>query len=429
MARAVALAAVVLAAACTVDAPVGRPLRRVLDVPPTRPEALDVLFVVDPSLYVVDPVTSTSRGQALMATAEAQLFARFDKLPDLHVGVISSEMQTGGLPAACDGAHNGVLRDGDGACVQHNARFIIDTPAGVAPPVTNYTGTLGDAITCLAALTPSPDCHVSQPLAAARAALQPGANLDFVRARAMLLVVFVTDRDDCSADVPSFYQDGEFGSLPIIDRCFAAAARCDEDATSAGVKHGCRARDDGGGGLSSIDAFVDELRALKDDPSMVMVAGIFAPPDAVVLAPRGDDLVPGSSCATGAAAPSFRLAWLAGQFPSRYAFASICGGAGGPGGEPMGRIGRTVAGVFDRSACVLGPLPANAPCHAYAERAGGRLTIPPCERPDPSAGGTCFYVAPDAERCADTESGLAAVAVSPPPDAHFVVECVAPDGL
>lgn len=411
MRRAIAL--LFALAACTDDVQVGQPLRRVLDVTPDPPAAVDVLFVIDPA---ADADTTSARAALIGAAGDAlfgELERRLGALPDLHVGVISTEVAHAGLPAGCDGGHVGALRSGDG-CTNNGGLFLADAPAG-AQRLTNFSGSLGDAFACLADLPPS-TCAVAQPIAATRAALgagAPGVNRDFLRDYAMLLIVYVTTRDDCSSDLPSFYSAGEFGSKPLDSRCFAEGARC-----AAGV---CAPIDDGP--LVSATALAGELRALKRDPSMVMVAGVFAPPTSAGSIDRGGgDLVPISPCGGRAAFPGVRLASLFGEFPSRYAYASICDGGAA---EQLRAIAANVARVLGRTPCVLGPMPPRVPCRAFAETDAARRAIPSC---DDAPGGACFRVAP-ADACADTASGLAATATEPLGDAHFIVECAAPPGL
>jgi hypothetical protein len=405
-----AAALLVLAAACTNDVTVGAPLRRVLDVPPDPPAALDVLFVVDPAAG-----SAAARASLIAAAGDAvfgTLTDRLGRLPDLRVGVISSEVASGGLPAGCDAADSGALT----TCASVTGHYLIDTPNSDGSRLRNYSGTIGDAVACLADVPPSA-CAVSQPITAVLAALGPEApagNADFLRDRAMLLVVFVAPRDDCSAQSPAFYDTTGEVMSPLDGRCFAAATTCDGG--------DCAVRDDGG--LISIAGAADALRRIKkSDPTMLMVAGVFAPPGPVQLVDRGaGDVVPASACAGVEAAPGFRLAALAGEFSSRYAFASMCGND--PAAE-LHRITGAVADVMSGDHCVLGPLPPRVPCRAYAATDAARTPIPAC---GDTIGGNCFTIAP-ADACAGTDSGLAASPTSAPPGAHFVVECASPDGL
>jgi hypothetical protein len=409
-----------LAAACTNDVTVGEPLRRVLDVPPDATNMLDVLFVIDRS------ADATAQRAALVAGINDGLFdelaSRFGNvLPDVHVAVISSEVAVpdgsgGSLPAGCDIADTGRMT----SCTGIQSHWLDDAPNSdpEAPRIGNHPGiAFPDAVACLADLPPS-SCAVSQPIAAVQGALGAGApapNAGFLRDGALLLVVFLAPRDDCSARAPSFYQNGEVPT-PVLDgRCFAASTTC------AG---GDCAVSNGGGLISIADA--TKALELKTDKTQVMVAGVFAPPGPVSLVDRGGgDFVPSSACAGVDAAPGFRLAAVAGAFSSRYSFASLCDQD--PAGE-LRRIGSQVADLMQRSDCVIGPVPPHATCRAFTavDLQGPHTPVPAC---GDGIGGECFTLQPS-DACADTESGLAATLTgASPSDAHFVVECAAPDGL
>ena len=398
--------ALIVLAACTNDVRVGAPLRKMLDVPPDPPAALDVLFVIDPTS------SATQDREALIAAAGDAVFGELERklgaLPDLHVGVISAEVAQGGLtgtlPIGCDDTHDGALRTGQGFCANVSGHFLIDAPGSDGGRVRNYTSSLGDAFSCLADL-PASTCAVAQPIQAVRDALgrnAPGVNADFLRDYAMLLVVFVAPRDDCSSDLLSFYAPGEWDSMPMDARCFGEAAACDDGGH-------CDARADGA--LVEIPRIADELRALKRDPSMVMIAGVFAVPDRVTLVTQSaGDVVPAPVC--GGAMPAPRLAALAQEFPARYAYAPMCGG---DATAQLRAVTDVAAGVIGGGHCLIGPVPQQAPCRAYAETDVARARIG-------------FTIAPT-DACAGFESGLAATPTDPPGDAHFVVECEAPPGL
>jgi hypothetical protein len=124
-------------------------------------------------------------------------------------------------------------------------------------------------------------CTYARPLHAMRRALDANpANAGFLRRDAFLVVVLLTNDDDCSFGNSS-YTGGE------LDR-----SRC----TNAG-------------GLVPVDQYVAFLRALKDDPNQVVVVGAFAPPG-------------GPACAD--TRPATRLAAFLDGFPNRAASASIC---------------------------------------------------------------------------------------------------------
>src|SRR6185503_1580156 len=135
-------------------------------------------------------------------------------LPNIHVGVISSDMGAGdGSVASCDatGGKNGIFQyTARGNCtstgLQSGATYISNI-AGVA----NYTGNLPDVFTCIAALGES-GCGFEHQFASVTRALgvdgrpAPAENQGFLRPDALLSIVLITNEDDCSESpgVPFF---------------------------------------------------------------------------------------------------------------------------------------------------------------------------------------------------------------------------------
>ncbi len=128
--------------------------------------------------------------------------------------------------------------------------------------------------------------------------LTAGGNAGFLRARASLLVVYVTDRDDCSNDNLDLSSiDGETTQT----RCEHALDR-----------------------LADPDDLAQELIALKSDPGAVAVAVIGGSDDGRDI-DLDDELAP--TCADAAGRPVFpatRLIRLADLFRPRAAFESAC---------------------------------------------------------------------------------------------------------
>ena len=134
-------------------------------------------------------------------------------LPNIHIGVISSDMGAGdGSIAGCDatGGKNGVFQyTPRGTCTATNlapgATYISDVDG-----VRNYTGHLEDVFTCIAALGES-GCGFERQFAAITRALgadgqpPPPENQGFLRPDAYLAIVMITNEDDCSATSESFY--------------------------------------------------------------------------------------------------------------------------------------------------------------------------------------------------------------------------------
>ena len=279
-----ALALALASTACTRDAEVAHELRPVLDVAPTAIGALDVLFVIDNS------GSMAPKQAALAAAARAQMFQllaqQVGTMPDLHVGVVTSDMGAGTFSVNnCDASQAGALVTGipGATCDMITGRYLVDVASADGGRLRNYTGEIGDAFGCLAAVGDG-GCGFEQPLAAMRAALDgtQAQNSGFLRPEAMLLVVFVTDEDDCSAD-PSLFDpaDATYGASDA--RCWNAGVVCSvDDPTTVGPRDGCVPRE-GGTPVRPVSTYVDFLRGLKADPAMVMVATIAGPTDPVAI--------------------------------------------------------------------------------------------------------------------------------------------------
>ena len=152
-------------------------------------------------------------------------------------------------------------------------------------------------------------CAYPQPLAAARRALARAQdpsdpdNGGFLRAEARLLVVIVTNQDDCSVPADSDLFDPAQVSLadphggPGTYRCAEFGLLCDgvkpPHALAAGsgdiALDGC-APAETAGLLTPIADLRGELLGLKDDPDQVSVSLIGGPPDPVVVGPQAVQL-------------------------------------------------------------------------------------------------------------------------------------------
>ena len=170
--------------------------------------AVDILFMVDNS--------------SSMGPLQQQLAAGFDAFmniidalpggtPDLHVGVVSSDMGVGDDSiAGCNGqgGDRGRLQFAPrGACTQTNlepdAHFIALRTEADGSRTTNYPGgTPAQTFGCIAPLGEL-GCGFEQPFASVKHALDPALappeNLGFLRRDAFLAVIMVSNEDDCIA--------------------------------------------------------------------------------------------------------------------------------------------------------------------------------------------------------------------------------------
>ncbi len=471
-----ALATALAASACEHhDVNLGGSFHEVCDVPPEETGALDILFVVD------DSGSMQPHQQALIQSAASSLFAELEdddgNLPDLHVGVASTDVTVPGYSIpTCDNPDDGYLRgpQASPACQAAGitGSFLVDTDDGAGGRNRNYSGAIGDAFACLADLGTS-GCGFESPLQSMRLALD-GRNPGFLRDDAMLLVVLLTDEDDCSVSDPSFYDPTQFSLTdplgPLASfRCFDFGVRCDpDDPRTPGSKSGCESREDSDY-LTPVADFTSFLGGLKADPTKVMVGGIFgdAEPVTVLLSADGQKLELGDVCgsappacsnpdagaadasvpvdagppadagpacpAWGPVSPGVRLHTLAEAFPARYDFESICQVNFS---AMLRRIARATAGVMRARPCLLGQVadldPATAgvqaSCRAYdvtAPRTAGeqRTELRAC---DGSGALPCFRVVADAATCGDTDTNLAVQVDrdgAAPAGAHVVLEC------
>lgn len=290
---------------------------------------LDILFVIDDSGSMGEEQASLAANfQAFMDVLESVEGG----LPNVHIGVVSSDVGTGAGPStACPG-------DGDDGRLQATAPLPCTTPVGnfisdVANPdgtrTRNYWGTLPETFGCIARLGTF-GCGLEQHLEAMKRALDGSnsGNEGFLRPEAYLMVVFVADEDDCSAFEPALFDLEDDALGPLHFRCTEYGVECDgqpidRSARDYGV---CTPRADSPY-LHHPQAYVDFLKSLKEDPHQIIVAGIIGNPTpvSVYINPEGEpQLADSCSSASGSAWPAVRLEWFLRQFPYRNTFVSIC---------------------------------------------------------------------------------------------------------
>jgi hypothetical protein len=309
--------------------------------------AVDVLFVIDDA-------PGAAPAQAKLAAAfgafMTTLATRPGGLPDLHVGVVSSDLGAGpSAVAGCTpGGARGVLRyETEPACpaLTDGGRFLTSVD-GFA----NYDPSRPPAelFACLAQPEAS-GCLFRHPFAAALRALgadgaaAPPENAGFLRVNAFLSIILLTAGDDCSAppDSDLFDASSQFVADPLGP---LTTFRCDEHGllcggvppsrTKAGPLAGCQSAEDGR--LVRVADAVAKLKALKADPNEILVAALSGAPTpyAVVLDPPGlpDDPSPwpavAPSCTSSdgqtRAGPGVRVEQWVYAFGHNGVLASIC---------------------------------------------------------------------------------------------------------
>jgi len=342
---------------------------------------LDLLFVIDNSGSMAG---EQAQLRANFGTLINELRDMFGGLPDLHVGVTTTDLGTGmfqitycqmggdagalqtglcanptGAPYIVDTEPQGctIAKNPDNTCTTHDcvptdcvaepsSTFVVDSATG-CPRCRNYGGeALVDVFSCVADLG-TMGCGFEQPLEAMYKALDPGnmTNAGFVRDNAYLAVVFVTDEDDCSAADPQLFDTTQIdiGSTlgPLTSyRCFEFGITCDiDERTHQGLRQNCVPREDTSAMLHPVSRYANQLLGLKDRRMVVMAA--LAGPAAPSAQGEGYDAVIGLdgmsnpqlqfTCTTtmDGAVPGIRLRSLVEQFNvpgelSSWAYRSIC---------------------------------------------------------------------------------------------------------
>lgn len=428
----------VLLAACGGggDVILGGDFRRVHDPLVTPTEKLDVLFVIDTSgsMLAEQAALVQSAGEQFIG----QLMGDLGGQPDLHVAFTSTDVDVSPLsvPGCSTDVEDGRFQVGDGTTTcPIDGTYLIDRDDGNGGRTTNYTGSFVDAFTCAARLG-NQGCGFEQPLEAMRRALDGRypEHAGFLRDDALLLVVFITDEDDCSVFDVNLFGDPNAGiGSPLGPRtsfrCFEFGVACDpDDPRTFGGKTGCESREDSAY-ITPVADYADFLRALKPDPAMVMLAGIYGPVGPVEVGPdpimaEFPALMP--TCAAPGtnveASPPIRLAQLSDQFfSSRFVFASLCDSAMS---ERLYKVSRSAAGLMQGRPCLLGNVGASTTserCRAFDVAGTSEKAIPRC------GGGTttgCFEVGTSAQ-CDYTPSGLAAsYRGTLAPGHRLVVDCL-----
>ncbi len=304
-------------------------------VPVANAQGMDLLFVIDNS--------------GSMREEQASLAANFNRfvnvlqnidggLPDVHIGIVTTNVGAGGTfgIAGCEGnGDNGILINApSGACSPPTDRYIIDVANGEGGRTRNYDGTLEETFSCIAQVGTA-GCGFEQPLEAMVRALSGNTpqNAGFLRENALLAVVIISDEDDCSVIDTDMYDsdpsqdriDSELGFLSSF-RCFEFGVTCDPDTPRVpGARNSCVPRQ-GSPFMDDVSEYADFLKGLKDNPANIVVAGIVGAPSPVNVSL--DNGVPRleASCSSGSgdAAPAIRLSAFFDEFPDRNTVTTIC---------------------------------------------------------------------------------------------------------
>jgi len=397
---------------------------QVVSVPVTPNRNLDLLFVVDDSGSMADKQNNLAVNFPnfinVLNTLEGGL-------PNLHLGVVTTDMGTKGTQVAAAGPGVGTVGQGGCASVGKNGNltvngaavsgtFISDTRQTDGTRLKNYTGDLATVFGQMAKVGAN-GCGFEQPLHAMRRALENNAsNVGFLRTDALLGVVFLTDEDDCTFKDPAMLgpESTTLGPLQSF-RCTRFGVTCSgggatpDEMNNVGAKTGCGASM-GSPFMEDIAPFRDFLVALKGDPNKVFVAGIIGAPEPVATEVRqinGMNLPAlAHSCQYQGAGgpevadPGVRMKAFFDAFPNRASFTSVCQPDLSVSLEQLGALVTRAVGT----PCVGSPLADVDPKTAglqvdciVEDVVGANATvIPKCSSPDTPP---CWRLDTDAANC------------------------------
>ena len=436
------------------------------DTPPTasaRPastpgkRAVELVRNVD-MLFVVDNSSSMGAEQARLTLAFESFVFDLEKaagsLPSLHIGVVSTNVGiTPFTISGCAGnGDEGRLQSVPRSlgCVPPSGSFIVDAESRDGTRVRNYSDTLANTFACIAPLGTG-GCGFEQPLESLKRALDGSIceNAGFLRPDARLVLVILSNEDDCSAQDPEVFDPspeldnltsplGPFGSF----RCTEFGVQCDgapirREAASYEV---CEPRGDSF--LRHPSFYVDFLNSLK--PEGVLAAMPMGPPSPFSVrldsATGEPDLEPSCASALGSADPAVRLDYFMRQFGEEGVESSICSGDFSPALSSLSKlIAREVNApcIGDRilEVDVDHQEPGLQPtCEVFDLVGSSSTSVARCsmledDLPDPASPKPCWWVARDPMVCSATPTQLrlhVERAGPPPAGSKLAAECVVP---
>jgi len=429
---------------------------------------LDLLFMIDNSASMGDKQGSLVASFPAFLNALSQLPGG---MPNLHLGVVTSDLGTKGSADTVAGPPIGVMGRGycagvgqagtlqaGGVATTDNGVFLIDVqdPASSGARIRNYPGELATAFGQMAKVGEG-GCGFEQSLEAVKQALLPTnlTNAGFLRKDARLAVVFVTDEDDCSLSHASLLVQTATTLGPLQSfRCTRFGVLCtDGGATTdamneVGAKGGCHPNDDSPY-LTKVADYAAFLQGLKQNPKDVFVAAIAAP-----LEPFATELrapIPGTtaipslahSCIyTGSRGemefgdPPARLKSFLDQFHDHSVLTSICQPDQSTNLTQIASALRSLAG----DPCIQGALsdidpaaPGMQPrCTVLSVTdpdgpARSEKVLPICSPEDASAANApCWHIATDAASCPNRDHFKVTIegTATLPADAHVLASCL-----
>jgi hypothetical protein len=278
--------------------------------------AADILFMIDNSPSMA-PAQETLRAQLANLIQILDTFAKDGSPGSYHIGVVTSDLGAGqfniGGGQCRPGGDGGKLQAvGAGAspdCLSPvDANYLIYDQVGNTsntPPSQDLVTTLG----CMVSVGDK-GCGFEHQLESVYRALHdpPPENTGFLRPDAVLVIVFLTNEDDCSAPPDTDLFDparvADYGAL-LSYRCTQFGVQCGNPAVpppygdSLGPLTGCAAAPNPPGKLFDVSRYIQLFRTpaaaggVKVNPADVVLFAIDAPSEPFqVLAANPDSLPP-----------------------------------------------------------------------------------------------------------------------------------------
>jgi hypothetical protein len=273
---------------------------------------VDLLFMIDNSPSMA-PKQAELRNRFPQLIKALDTFAAQGNPASYHIGVVNSDLGAGPYTLNQGQCHPG----GDGAKLQTAPAASAVLPMGVSCTnfalsggahyidynqlnnTTNFTGVpdVATAFTCISSVGDA-GCGFEHQMEATYRALHDAIteNANFLRADAILAVVFVTDEDDCSAPATSDLFDPSTNGVNMYGvlhsfRCTQFGIQCNGQPVppmSISNLTGCSSQVMASGGkLFDPQKYIDfftkpaALGGVKVDPNDVILVGITAPQDPV----------------------------------------------------------------------------------------------------------------------------------------------------
>lgn len=280
----------------------------------------DILFIIDNSATMVQE-------QGGLLNAMSTLEASLGSTASYRVGVVTTDLGVPYSVPTCIGCgDDGKLQSQPSlsSCQAPASKYLQNDRGSKS-----YSGSLAGAFRCLASVGTN-GCGFEQPLQSAAVFLSNPNS--FVRKDASLVLVIVSDEDDCSAKNPTLYDPSNtsLGALTSF-RCFSQGITCDQsNPAQLGTHTNCKPAV--GGLLQDVSWYVKLVKGLKP-AGRVGVVAIVGPPSPVnVGSSTGGQPVLKPSCQTtnGLAVPAIRTKAFADAFAPHAKLHSICSSSYAP---------------------------------------------------------------------------------------------------